>query len=186
MEKRFSLLLLFLLLLNASFAQTVDVSRSRKHVRVAGDVLAAAIPVSCLIATVSLEDWSGLKQGALAGVSAVAAVFVLKELVDKERPDKSDLRSFPSMHTAVSFTGATFLQKRYGWKWGLSAYIAATYVGWSRVYGKKHDWWDVAAGATLGVVSAYLFTRPFAEKYQLSLSPAASPDHIGFYAALRF
>lgn len=167
-------------------AQIMEVRGSRKTVRTTGDVVAAAIPAACLISTVALQDWDGLKQGALAGVSSVGLAFILKEVIDKERPDKSDHKSFPSMHSAVSFTGAAFIQKRYGWKWGIPAYAAASFVGWSRVYGKKHDWWDVAAGATMGVVSAYIFTKPFAEKYNLSISPAASPEHFGFHASLRF
>lgn len=182
------LLLLFsvFVFITSLSAQTMEVGGSRKTVRSTGDVVAAAIPAACLVSTLVLQDWDGLKQGALAGVSSVGLTFILKELVDKERPDKSDHKSFPSMHSAVSFTGAAFIQKRYGWKWGIPAYAAAGFVGWSRVYGKKHDWWDVAAGATMGIASAYLFTKPFAKKYKLSIAPAASPAHFGFYASLRF
>ncbi|MDD4516048.1 phosphatase PAP2 family protein [Massilibacteroides sp.] len=183
---RLLLLCLTVLLFSSLSAQTIEVSGSRKTVRTTGDVFAVAIPAACLVSTVALQDWDGLKQGALAGISTVGTAFILKELINKERPDKSDNNSFPSMHAAVSFTGAAFIQKRYGWKWGIPAYAAASFVGWSRVYGKKHDWWDVAAGAALGVASAYVFTKPFAEKYNLSIAPAAGKEHIGFYASLRF
>ena len=110
----------------------------------------------------------------------------LKYLVKKERPDFSDNHSFPSMHTSVSFAGAAFIQRRYGWKWGIPAYAVSTYVGWSRVYGKKHDWWDVAAGAVIGAGSAYIFTRPFAKKHNLSISPVAGDGHYGIYASMTF
>lgn len=180
---RFFLIALFVL---PAHAQQLEVNGSRKTVRAAGDVFAVAIPAACLISTVVLKDWDGLKQGGLAGVSSVALTFALKELIDKERPDRSDHKSFPSMHAAVSFTGAAFIQKRYGWKWGIPAYAAAGFVGWSRVYGKKHDWWDVVAGATMGVVSAYIFTKPFAKKYNLTIAPAAGPEHLGFHASVRF
>ena len=90
------------------------------------------------------------------------------------------------MHTSVSFTGAAFIQRRYGWKWGIPAYAVASYVGWSRTYAKKHDWWDVVAGAALGAGSAYIFTRPFAEKHNLSISPIASDKHFGIYASMTF
>lgn len=182
---------LFLLVLAVFFvlplsAEEREVSNSRNTVRKTGDVFAAAFPAACLITTAALQDWDGLKQGAFAGITSVGITFALKELIDKERPDGSDSKSFPSMHTAVSFTGAAFIQKRYGWKWGIPAYTVAGLVGWSRVYGKKHDWWDVAAGATLGVASAYLFTKPFAEKYNLSIAPATDGNHFGFHASLRF
>lgn len=167
-------------------AQEMKVTGSRKAMRKTGDVVAAAIPAACLISTLALQDWEGLKQGALAGVTTLGVTFILKEVIDKQRPDNSDDKSFPSMHSGVSFAGAAFIQKRYGWKWGIPVYAAAGFVGWSRVYGKKHDWWDVAAGAAMGVASAYIFTKPFAKKYNLSIAPAAGREHIGFYASMCF
>ncbi len=177
--------LLFLFCICAN-AQKIEVSKTRENVRTSGDVLAGAIPIACLITTLALQDWEGLKQGAFSGAFTVGVSYGLKYLVDKERPDQSNDRSFPSLHTSVSFTGASFLQRRYGWKWGVPAYAVASYVGWSRVYGKKHDWWDVAAGAAIGVGSAYLFTRPFAEKHNLTIAPVVSDRHVGVHASLCF
>lgn len=167
-------------------AQQIEISRARKNVRISGDILAGAIPAACLVTTLALQDWEGLKQGAFAGVLTTGVSYGLKYLVDKERPDRSDNRSFPSLHTSVSFTGAAFIQRRYGWKWGVPAYAVASYVGWSRVYGKKHDWWDVTAGAALGVGSAYLFTRPFAEKHNLTIAPVAGERAMGIYVSCCF
>ena len=167
-------------------AQEVEISGSRKAVRTSGDVLAFVTPVASLTTVLVLQDWKGLKQGALAGVSTIGMTYALKYLIKKERPDGSDKHSFPSMHTSVSFTGAAFIQRRYGWKWGIPAYAIASYVGWSRTYAKKHDWWDVVAGAALGAGSAYIFTRPFATKHNLSISPVASDKHFGIYASMTF
>ena len=167
-------------------AQEIEISGSRKAVRTSGDILAFVTPVASLATVLALQDWQGLKQGALAGVSAVGLTYALKYIVKKERPDGSNNHSFPSMHTSVSFTGAAFIQRRYGWKWGIPAYAVATYVGWSRTYAKKHDWWDVAAGGAIGVGSAYIFTRPFAQKHNLSISPVAGDKHFGIYASMTF
>lgn len=167
-------------------AQETEVTGSRKAVRTSGDVLVFVTPVASLAATLAMQDWQGLKQGALAGVTTVGMTYALKYLVKKERPDGSDNHSFPSMHTSVSFAGAAFIQRRYGWKWGIPAYLLSTYVGWSRVYGQKHDWWDVAAGAAIGVGSSYIFTRPFARKHKLAISPIASDKHFGVYASMTF
>lgn len=166
--------------------QQIEVSGSRKHVRVSSDIMAAVTPLACLTTTLVLQDWEGLKQGAFAGVTTVAVSYGLKHLVKKERPDKSDTHSFPSLHTSVSFTGAAFLQRRYGWKWGVPAYAVASYVGWARTYAKKHDWWDVSAGAALGILSAYVYTKPFAQKHNLTLSPIAGDKYMGLYASLSF
>lgn len=182
-----SISLFILLLLSVCVqAQEIEVTGSRKAIRTSGDVLVFVTPVASLAATLAMQDWQGLKQGALAGVTTVGMTYALKYIVKKERPDRSDNHSFPSMHTSVSFAGAAFIQKRYGWKWGVPAYLVSTYVGWSRVYGKKHDWWDVAAGAAIGVGSSYIFTRPFAKKHNLTISPVASDKHFGVYASMCF
>jgi membrane-associated phospholipid phosphatase len=39
--------------------------------------------------------------------------------------------------------------------------MAATYVGWTRVESDNHYLVDVVAGAALGIVSSYIFTRPY-------------------------
>ena len=135
-------------------AQEIEVTGSRKAVRTSGDILMFLTPAAGLATILATQDWQGLKQAAFTGVTTVGITYALKYLVKKERPDMSDNHSFPSMHTAISFGGAAYIQRRYGWKWGIPAYVVSTYVGWSRVYGKKHDWWDVAAGAAIGAGSA--------------------------------
>lgn len=167
-------------------AQEIAVTGSRKAIRTSGDVGAILLPVAGLTAILINKDWEGLKQGVFAGATTLGVTYALKYIVKKDRPDHSDNHSFPSMHTSVSFTAAAFIQRRYGWKWGLPAYVLSTYVGWSRVYGKKHDWWDVAAGAAIGAGSSYIFTRPFAKKHELTISPVAGDGHYGFYASMKF
>lgn len=181
------ILLLTLSCLSLSLnAQQIEVIGSRKAVRTSGDVGAILLPVAGLTAILINKDWQGLKQGVFAGATTLGVTYALKYIVKKDRPDHSDRHSFPSMHTSVSFTAASFIQRRYGWKWGIPAYVVSSYVGWSRVYGKKHDWWDVAAGAAIGIGSSYIFTRPFAKKHNLTLSPVAGDGHCGFYASMQF
>lgn len=181
------ILLLTLSCLSLSLnAQQIEVTGSRKAVRTSGDVGTILLPVAGLTAILINKDWQGLKQGVFAGATTLGVTYALKYIVKKDRPDHSDRHSFPSMHTSVSFTAASFIQRRYGWKWGIPAYVVSSYVGWSRVYGKKHDWWDVAAGAAIGIGSSYIFTRPFAKKHNLTLSPVAGDGHCGFYASMQF
>lgn len=183
-EILFTILLIFICLPVSS--QSMEISSGRKAVKRSGDVLFVTAPVVCLSTTLILQDWEGLKQGALSGVTSLGTSLILKYSIKKERPDGSDLHSFPSAHTAISFTSAAFLQRRYGWSWEIPAYALASYVGWSRTYAKKHDWWDVVTGAALGAGSAYIFTRPFADTYKLSLSPVATGKQVGLYASLVF
>lgn len=166
--------------------QKTEISGSRKTVRVTGDVTAALLPASCLVATLLQKDYTGLKQGVFTGLTAVGITYGLKLLIDKERPDHSNNRSFPSLHSSTAFASAAFLQRRYGWKWGAPAYAIAAYTGWTRIYGKKHDTWDVLAGAAIGVGCAYIFTRPFLQDKSLTLSPVMNSDGVGFYVSYVF
>lgn len=164
----------------------MEVTGSRKAVRTSGDILVLITPAACLASTVLMKDWEGLAQGALSGATTIGLAYVLKYITGKKRPDGSDNLSFPSLHTAISFAGAAFLQRRYGWRYGIPAYVLSGYVGWSRVYGKKHDWWDVAAGAIIGAGSSYAFTRPLRSKAYLTVAPVASPSSMGIAALIRF
>ena len=184
--KRLLFTLLTFVLSIALFAQEIEITGARKAVRTTGDVGAVLLPVAGLTAVLLLKDWQGLKHGVFSGVTTLGVTYALKYIVKKERPDHSDSHSFPSMHTSTSFAAAAFIQRRYGWQWGLPSYILSTYVGWTRVYGKKHDWWDVAAGAVIGAGSSYIFTRPFAKEHNLTISPVAGDGHYGVYASMTF
>jgi hypothetical protein len=109
------------------------------------------------------EDYEGLEQFGYSLLSTTAVVSTLKYTVDATRPNGGS-RSFPSGHTAWAFSGASYLQMRYGWSYGLPAYIAAGAVGWSRVYSDNHYWRDVIAGAAIATGFSYLFTSPIASK----------------------
>ena len=185
MRQPFYLLIALLVALSAT-AQTLEVSSTRKAVRTSGDVFSILLPVAGLTAAAVQQDWTGVKQAAFSGAVTLGATFLLKKAVKKERPDHSDFDSFPSRHTALSFAAATFVQQRYGWQWGLPCYVLSTYVGWTRMYGKKHDWWDVAAGAAIGAGSSFLFTRRFAKKHDLTLCPTTDGHGYGLYASMRF
>ncbi len=143
---------------------------AQKGVKTSTDVALIAMPVATLTGVLIAQDWQGLKQGAFTAVTTAGATYILKYVVKEERPDHSNHHSFPSGHTSTTFATATFLQRRYGWKFGVPAYVVATYVGWGRVFSKKHHWWDVVAGAAIGAGSALIYTTPFSKKHDLNLS----------------
>lgn len=186
MKKNLLTLLALLMLALPVSAQELEVTGSRKAVRTSGDIEAVLLPVAGLTAVLVRQDWQGLKQGAFSALATAGITYALKYSVKKDRPDHSDRHSFPSMHTATSFASAAFIQRRYGWKWGLPAYVLSAYVGWSRIYGKKHDGWDVLAGAAIGTGCSYIFTRPFAQKHQLTINPVAGDGCVGIYTSMRF
>ena len=96
------------------------------------------------------------------GASVVVAFGVksgLKGLIKEERPDHSDNKSFPSGHAAIAFAAARSVDKelRKVSVWiPIAGYAAATAVGIERVANKRHHWYDVVAGAAVGIGSAEL------------------------------
>ncbi|GBU23385.1 phosphatidic acid phosphatase [Fibrobacteres bacterium R8-0-B4] len=129
-----------------------------------GDVLRFAIPASALGYSLIIKDLDGAKYWALSVGSAVVLTEGLKYAVGRPRPyQNSDERglSFPSGHTAWAFAGAAYWQRRYGWKAGAPAYALAAAVGCSRVWSKNHYWTDVAAGAAVGTIFPYIFTKSY-------------------------
>lgn len=122
-----------------------------------GNIGQFAIPAIAASISWYKDDYDGLKQFGYGLLSTTATVEILKYSVDATRPNGSP-HSFPSGHTAWAFAGASYLQMRYGWEYGLPAYIAAGAVGWSRVESNNHYWRDVIAGAAIATGFNYIFT----------------------------
>ena len=144
-----------------------------------GDILQIAIPVSAGLLTLLKKDYKGTKSFVLSYGTTLALTYSLKYITHKKRPEgRNQYNSFPSGHTSSAFSGASFLQRRYGWKYGIPAYILAGVVGVSRIEGPDgyHDIWDVLGGAAIGIGSTYLFTKPF-EEPKLEMSFAVNNNY---------
>lgn len=154
--KRILTLIFILFVCLSGKAQEVEISGSRKAVRTSGDVLAFVTPVASLTTVLVLQDWKGLKQGALAGVSTIGMTYALKYL-NQERATGTVATNIRFLPCTPQFPYGSSIYPTALWlEMGIRAYAIASYVGWSRTYAKKHDWWDVVAGAALGAGSAYL------------------------------
>ena len=91
-------------------------------------------------------------------VEAFALTFGINEgvkyLVGRERPDLSDVLSFPSGHTSIAFCAATLIERNSGPALGIPAYGLAVVTGFSRIESGRHFTSDVLAGAALGTAVA--------------------------------
>lgn len=92
-------------------------------------------------------------------VVAFGAKTALKGMVKEERPDHSDNKSFPSGHAAIAFAAARSIDKEFRkdciWI-SIAGYAAATTIGVERVVSDRHHWYDVVAGAGVGIGAAEL------------------------------
>jgi len=137
---------------------TVSAPAHANSIETNGDVLVVLIPGAAYASTFYKKDVAGRNQFYKSFFATTLTTHGLKILVHKQRPDGSDYLSFPSGHTSAAFQGASFIHRRYGIKQAIVPYLAATYVGYTRVEARKHDWTDVSAGAVLGIASNWFFT----------------------------
>ena len=152
-----------------------------RTIQSSGDVLLFALPASALTSSLILKDYKGTLQFAKGFAVNQAITIGLKYATDKKRPFNNGDRAFPSGHTSTTFQSAAFIQKRYGWKYGIPAYALAGFTGYSRINAQKHDGWDVLAGAVVGVGSAYLFTTPYQREHmELTFSNDEKSFALGF------
>jgi membrane-associated phospholipid phosphatase len=150
----------------------------------AGQAVAIAIPLAAGgVALLHDWDWQGVEQLTVDTGLTVGTALLLKQIVREQRPDKSDFHSFPSDTAALAFAPASFLWDRYGWQYGLPAYLAAGYVGYERVHSKQHHWYDVAASAAIGWGYSRLITTKFHHR-RFETSIYAEPN--GVFANLSY
>lgn len=146
--------------------------KSKQTIQEIGDYAQHAPALASLIVIIAKKDKKGFWQFAKSYGTTLGLTYALKYAIDKPRPNgATDGHAFPSGHTSVAFSGASFLQRRYGWEYGIPAYLVAGFVGYSRIEGsgKRHDGWDVLGGIIVGVGSTYLFTTPYQKNhYELS------------------
>ncbi|SDJ32319.1 PAP2 superfamily protein [Ferrimonas sediminum] len=148
------------------------------------DVLELALPAAAAsIAYFAEDDTDGLWQLGYSLGATTLTTYGLKALVNKERPNGEDNDAFPSGHAAITFSAAGFLQRRYGWHYGLPAYLLASYTGYARVQTDNHEVVDVLAGAAIGMAFNYFLVSPHPS---VAISPYYDGDTAGLVGQVRF
>jgi membrane-associated phospholipid phosphatase len=156
-----------------------------------GTGIAIALPIAAGGITLLKHDYNGTAQLAVTTLLTVGTAYGLKHLVRECRPfanpcsrGGSNWDSFPSDTSALAFAPAEFLRERYGWSWGLPAYAAAGFVGWSRVDADKHHWYDVAASFGISLLYNELITSRYHKPYGIYSELEAEPNAV--YASLNY
>ena len=129
-------------------------------------LLAGAIVVGSLCVraqaneTTTGHDWPRFTVNTVSSVAvAYAGKTALKAMINEERPDHMDNHSFPSGHAAMAFAAARSIDKEFRKEsvWiPIAGYAAATAIGVERVLSDRHHWYDVVAGAGIGLGAAEL------------------------------
>jgi membrane-associated phospholipid phosphatase len=161
--KTSSALLFYRVILVFALLSVTASASANDDIEIYGDMLQIVLPSLAYGMTYYHEDSDGRYQFYRSFFSTLGITHGLKLTVDKKRPNGGD-HSFPSGHTSAAFSGASFIQRRYGWYAGAPAYLAAAFVGWSRIETEEHYPEDVLAGAGIGVLCTYLFTKPYLDK----------------------
>lgn len=147
---------------------------------IAGHAVMSAIPVSAFAVTYFKDDAEGRKQlfrnvivnQLLTSIARVG----FNETSLGERPTGNEY-GFPSGHVSFAGAGSSFYAERYGWKYGVPAWIATGFVMNNRVQNNDHHWRDVIASAGLSYVVAKFFVTPEEATY---IAPVIGPDWLGF------
>lgn len=145
--------------------------------------MSLGIPAGAFGTALLLEDREGSYEFIKSYSTNMLITFGLKYSITAQRPDKSANDSFPSGHTSSSFAGASFIHKRYGFKYAIIPYLGAIYTGYSRVKSDKHYNRDVFAGALIGVASSWYFTTSYKN---LDIKPVVGVNYKGISVAYRW
>jgi membrane-associated phospholipid phosphatase len=153
------------------FSQLVvsqDTSETRPQigtVQTVGDVILFALPAATVGTSLIIGDNQGAWQFTKGLMLTGALSYGLKLGVNKQRPDRSNDNSFPSGHTSTVFHSAGYVHRRYGFKYAIPSYALAGFTAVSRIDSKKHDLFDVLAGAAIGLGSNMLFTTKYQREH---------------------
>jgi membrane-associated phospholipid phosphatase len=110
-----------------------------------------------------------------AGTATSELTVFLKEEIDRERPDSSDQRSFPSGHSSAAFAYSALAWRNvdeihmpYAVRVPIRIALIALPVGtaWARIEAGKHFPSDVLAGAAVGNFFASFFNGTFLETHE--------------------
>lgn len=170
--------ILSLFLCTKAFAYNEDLEK-------AGDVLQWGLPFAAGIISAVKLDGEGLVQLGEGAMWTALSTHFLKRSINATRPNGEDF-SMPSSHTSSAAQAAAYLQFRYGWEYGVPAYLLTGLVAYSRVDSRHHYWRDVIAGAVLGTAIQYSVTLGGFSVTNLAVVPYFDGDSVGLYASMDF
>ena len=181
----------FLKILILTIIPFITISAQQKHSDTFNDIT-QHIPIATMLImkTAGVDNgrgwWETVGTAAASYIISDAITYGMKHAFKKKRPDQSDHYSFPSGHATLAFSGATILHKEYGHisPWiSVGGYAVATLTAIDRVRQDRHHWYDVAAGAGIGILSTeltYHFSKKWFGKHDVNVALSTSSLDIAF------
>jgi membrane-associated phospholipid phosphatase len=139
----------------------------------------------------------GLAVGGAAMLSTQIVTQSIKSTSDRERPDGSDTRSFPSGHTSTSAVNVALTNRNLEYfyfdppienslKIGMNTLTLAT--GWARIEADKHYPIDILMGAALGNFFGVFFNDSFLGRFSndINLTSNISLNNVYLNLRIRF
>lgn len=146
---------------------------------ISGHVVMSLIPATGLAMAYFKDDVEGEKQWLRNVIANQILTSVARLGFNQtswgERPNGHGY-GFPSGHVSFAGAGASFLHERYGWEYGIPAWIATAYVAYVRTDNGNHHWRDVIASGILSYGVGKLFVTP---ENATHLAPVIGPEFIG-------
>lgn len=130
--------------------------------RKAGNIIVVALPVAAVgVSLLHDEDWRGIGEFAFSAGLTVGSAFLIRQVVREQRPDGSDFHTLTPPDLALADASADYLWSRYGWRYGVPAYLAASVVSYALTDSKKNHWYDTVASGAL----AFSFNYALVDRY---------------------
>lgn len=171
-------MLVTILILSTLFTQ---MQAKKDGFEIYGDIF-QYLPAMAAIYSLVRQDYVGLSHLAIGTGSTLALTYAVKYSFFgisrnhpkwakiSQRPKNGSFDGFPSGHSASAFSAAGFMQRRYGWKYGVPTTILAALVGISRITAKRHTITQVIAGSLLGYGISYLVSSRFKDNLDININ----------------
>jgi hypothetical protein len=158
-----------------------------KTLRKTGNILLVALPVSAIgVSLLHDGDWKGIGQFALAAGLTVGSAYALRQAVRIRRPDHTDFDSFSPPDVALADASASYMWQRYGWKYGVPAYVARAVVSYALSDAKKNHWYDTLASSALAFGFNYAIVTRYHPQQRYNLSVEPEPNGASVHFSMNF
>lgn len=172
------------LLLGLGVACLAAPSASAFDYETSGKAVAYAMPATAAAVAIYKKDWDGLVKLTVVTGLTYGTAYGLKQLVKSCRPYMKPCThggpgwdSFPSTTSAIASASSSFLWRRYGWEWGVPAFVISKYPSYALQKSRKNKLWDGVA--TMAISWSYNFL--LVDKYR---KPWNAYAERGFYSGL--